>query len=514
MSALTLLSIALLLAALAGCAALWSRSGETRVGLFGALFLAIAIHQAVAPWTDWKAPLGWNTSSLGGLVGLAAGVLGLLAVVALWRTLAERDRTEKLHWDSMETVRIINELNEANSTSLDAKLARLLEIGASRFDLEVAMLARVDKDRYEIVAIHAPESFPASAGAVFSLEETFCKNTLNSERPVGIEHISESNWAESIDRPAFPFDAYLGAVITVDGASYGTLSFASFEPRKDRFSGTEKDLIRLMAQWVGPEIGKRDERKTAVDTAIDTAIDTAVDTAIDSPVEDPTLATPAPSSSAARQQGLKKPAAEIKEPAPGSWKRSDRRYVERVIDPNRILRRIENELRALAGDSVNFAMKLGPNLGFAAVHNLPLKSVVRTLVMNARDSMPEGGELVIETADLEIAGGEPGQMPTLAPDRYVTLSVTDSGREPDADALSRLFERTPVDAEKPSCEDRIALSTVYRVLQICGGDLSVKIEPGCGSTFTIYLPRAREQVRPQRKAAPALAPVMPSSTAN
>jgi hypothetical protein len=51
---------------------------------------------------------------------------------------------------------------------------------------------------------------------------------------------------------------------------------------------------------------------------------------------------------------------------------------------------------------------------------------------------------------------------------------------------------------------------VYRVLQICGGDLSVKVEPGRGSTFTVFLPRAREQVRASRKAAPALAPVMPS----
>jgi signal transduction histidine kinase len=88
----------------------------------------------------------------------------------------------------------------------------------------------------------------------------------------------------------------------------------------------------------------------------------------------------------------------------------------------------------------------------------------------------------------------------------------DSGREPDADALSRLFDRAPVDAEQPSGDGRLALSTVYRVLQICGGDLSVKIEPGCGSTFTVYLPRARGPVRAPRETAPALAPVMPSST--
>jgi hypothetical protein len=55
---------------------------------------------------------------------------------------------------------------------------------------------------------------------------------------------------------------------------------------------------------------------------------------------------------------------------------------------------------------------------------------------------------------------------------------------------------------------------VYRILQICGGDLSVEIEPGSGSTFTVYLPRAREQVRTPRKAAASREPLMPSSPAH
>ena len=185
-----------------------------------------------------------------------------------------------------------------------------------------------------------------------------------------------------------------------------------------------------------------------------------------------------------------------------------------MINPNRILQRIENELRTLASDSVDFAMKLDPSLGFAAAQNLPLKAIARTLVMNARDAMPEGGTLVVETSNLEIAAGEPGQIPALAPDRYVTISFMDSGEEPDADALSRLFDRAPVDADQPRSDDRLALSAVYRILQICGGDLSVKVEPGRGSTYTVYLPRARAQVRATRKAAPALGPVMPSSTAH
>ncbi len=499
MSALSLLSIALLLAALAGCAVLWNRSGETRVGLFGVLFLMIAIHQAVAPWMEWNDPFAWNVSSFGRLAGLAVGVFCVIAVVALWRTLAERDRAEKLHWDSMETVRAINELNASDSISLDDKIARLLEMGTSRFDLEVAMVARVREDRYEIIAIRSPESFPVTLGAVLSLEETFCKNTLNSERPVGIERISESNQAGSLDRAAFGFSAYLGAAIRVDGSNYGTLSFASFEPRKDRFNGTEKDLIRLMAQWIASEIGKRAGRETSVDSR----------------VEDPSLAAAARSPSAARQQGVDEPmAAGINEAASRAGERSDPRHLERVIEPNRILQRIGNELRALAGDSVNFAMKLDSDLGFAAAQNVPLKAIVRTLVMNARDAMPEGGELVVETANLEIGAGEPGQMRAVAPDRYVTLSFKDSGREPNAEALSRLFDPPPVEAERPSSDRRLALSTVYRALQACGGDLSVKVEPGRGSTFTVYLPRTREQLRAPRKAAPGLAPSTPSSTAH
>jgi GAF domain-containing protein len=531
MSALSLLSIALLVAAMTGCAVLWSRSGETRVGLFGALFLLTAIHLAIAPWTDWNAPLGWNISSLGGLVGLAVGALGVLVVVAIWRTLGERDRIEKLHWDSMETVRIINELAESGSISLDAKLARLLEMGASRFDLEVAMVTRVRKDRYEIIAIHSPESFPVKAGAVFSLEETFCKHILDSERPVGIEQISESNWAESLDRAAFPFNAYLGAAITFDGVSYGTLNFASFEPRKDRFTGTEKDLIRLMAQWIGSEIGKHSEREASVDSSTDSAVDSAADSSVassaapsvDSFVEpsahpsakEPTLAAFVPSSSTAQKQGVdERRAARSKAATSRTRRRPDPQTIERVIDPNRILQRLGNELRALAGDAIDVEMKLAPNLGFAAAQNLPLKTIARTLVMNARDAMPEGGKLVVESANLEIAAGEPGQIPARAPDRYVTLSFTDSGKEPDADALARLFDRAPADAERTNENEKLALSTVYRVLQVCGGDLSVKIEPGCGSTFTVYLPRARERVRTPRTTAPALAPAMPSSIAD
>jgi signal transduction histidine kinase len=184
---------------------------------------------------------------------------------------------------------------------------------------------------------------------------------------------------------------------------------------------------------------------------------------------------------------------------------------QRVVDPNRLLKKIDRELHSLAGDPVNLVVKLEAELGRAAAPRVPLAAIVRTLVMNARDAMPGGGELLIETSRLELATGEPGVIPAVAPDQYITIAVTDSGSEPDEDTLSRLFE-PPTDETSQSIHsgDRLVLSTVYRILQACGGDLSVEVKPGIGSTFTIYLPRASVETRAPRESPRTPPPMAPS----
>jgi len=226
---------------------------------------------------------------------------------------------------------------------------------------------------------------------------------------------------------------------------------------------------------------------------------------VDSVTKAPKRAVPADASSRGPQKKWERPGARECGDA-RSRQRADVRYVGRVIDPNRILQRMTGELRALAGGSVEFTLKLDPSLGFAAAHNLPLKSIARTLVLNARDAMPDGGQLVVETANLEVAAGEPGEVPARAPDRYVTISFSDTGSELDPDTLSRLFDRAPDDGKQGRGSDRLALSTIYRVLQICGGDLSVNVGPGIGSTFTVFLPRAGARATAPRRAAAAQAP--------
>ena len=170
-----------------------------------------------------------------------------------------------------------------------------------------------------------------------------------------------------------------------------------------------------------------------------------------------------------------------------------------------MLGRVRRQLEMAAGPGIELELRAAPDLRAAQDPRLPLDAIVLSLVRNAVDAMPEGGKLTLETANLEVAAGEPGVMPAREPNRYVTLSVRDTGKSPDADALARVFEPAPAGAET---EGRLPLATVYRLLQRCGGDLSVNVEPGRGTDFTVFLPLAEAAAPPPRSepAPPARSP--------
>ena len=87
------------------------------------------------------------------------------------------------------------------------------------------------------------------------------------------------------------------------------------------------------------------------------------------------------------------------------------------------------------------------------------------------------------------------EIPAVAPDRYVVIAVRDTGADQDEGALSRIYDPTPDTGDPGDVSNprgRLTLSTIYRLLQICGGDLSVDVEQGLGSTFSVYLPRAKD----------------------
>jgi hypothetical protein len=460
LSGVLLVSLVLALVAVGWSVLLLARSGEVRFGLLTILFALIAVGQTVALRSQWGAPLAADLPTAAALAGLLACALGLLVLGAVADMGAERDRMEALHWDSMEAVRALGQLAVETRCDLDGKLRGLLEIGCGYLGLEVGIISRVYEDHSEIIAIRAGEDSPIERGAAFALGETFCRNVVTSERPIAIPRIRDSSWAEDPALSAFEFEAYVGAAIPMRGEVYGVLCFASAEPRSERFVATEKDVLDLMARWVAAEIERREPA--------------------------PVVAEP----SAERSEPIRR----VRPPTP------------RGLDANRVVRRLETRLQRLAGARVQLNVDLAKDLGAARAPGLPLDQVVRSLVANALEAMPGGGRLDLRTANLEITAGDPGVLPAVEPDRYVTVTVSDTGNGINADALASVFEPSVNGASRNAADAPLSLATVYRVIQRAGGDLSVEVEPGHRTTFTVFLRRAGDAPRQGSAQSPAITP--------
>jgi len=478
--------------------ALLRRSGDLRVALLCGVFVALGVGQGVLAAGALRAPLAWDASLAIACAGLAASVLGWLSVGAVGRTLAELDRSETLHWSSMEGVRALAELSGERGLSAEERVARLLEIGSRCFGLEVGIVSRVAGSRYEVTTLRAPGDFPIVAGAALPLEETLCRLAFESDRPVALS--SGDGRDGSGLRGALPFQAYLGVALGEGGRPTGTLAFGSLEPRPERFTASEKDLVLLMARWLEMEREERAGVAPRAPSAPAEAHPPAPRSDPAPPVSPAPSATPAPPVNPAPDAG--DAAAPL---APWVGVRPLRR---RVVELNAIARSVAARLEEELGEGVGLHLDLETALPPAVDLRIPLEAIVQSLVRHAAAGLSGGGEIFIETRSLEAESETPSLVPSHAPDRYLTLSVHDTGGGGDADSLATLFD-DPQDPDAPGAASQrgpLRLSTVYRMLQRCGGDLSVAVEPGQGTSLTIFLPRADAASERRAAGGPAVAP--------
>lgn len=165
-----------------------------------------------------------------------------------------------------------------------------------------------------------------------------------------------------------------------------------------------------------------------------------------------------------------------------------------ILSLNDVVNESAKMLPRLIGENIQVTLALTPQLAMVKADPVQVEQVIMNLAINARDAMPKGGKLVIETANLEADEAYSRRHAPLTPGTYVMLAISDTGVGIDPALQARIFEPFFTTKERGKGTG-LGLSTVYGIIKQSGGHIFVQSEVGRGATFRIYLPAARAEVR-------------------
>ncbi len=169
---------------------------------------------------------------------------------------AQQEAEEALR-RSEERLHTLYNVTSRPELSFEEKTGELLTFGAAQFGLEIGALARVTENRYQVIQAVSPGG-TLRPGTEFATCDMFCAEALRLMDAVSFEEAGRTARRTSPAHQTFGLEAYLGAPVRVSGGAWGTLCFAGAQPHPQLFTSGDRELLRLMAQWIGGEIARRE----------------------------------------------------------------------------------------------------------------------------------------------------------------------------------------------------------------------------------------------------------------